>query len=168
MREHGIAGNSRRTDRRSLTKASASWLDLATREVIGYSMADHHRAELVVDALDMAAAPGRLEPGCVIHSDRGSPYTSGQLRTRISELGHRQSMGRTGSCFDNAAAESFWLKETSRPTRHVCAIGKIRPSRYNDTASKITGKLQRAQDHRRRRRPLSTTGPQERSRGLFG
>jgi transposase InsO family protein len=152
MREHGIAGNSRRTGRRSLTKADtkaapspdligrdftatspgtkivgdityiptaegwlylASWLDLATREVIGYSMADHHRAELVVDALDMAAALGRLEPGCVIHSDRGSEYTSGQLRDRISKLGYRQSMGRTGSCFDNAAAESFWavLKE---------------------------------------------------------
>jgi transposase InsO family protein len=76
-------------------------------------MADHHRAELVVDALDMAAALGRLEPGCVIHSDRGSEYTSGQLRDRISKLGYRQSMGRTGSCFDNAAAESFWavLKE---------------------------------------------------------
>lgn len=76
-------------------------------------MADHHRAELVLDALDMAAALGRLEPGCVIHSDRGSEYTSTQLRTRIGELGHRQSVGRTGSCFDNAAAESFWavLKE---------------------------------------------------------
>ncbi|GAA2569383.1 DDE-type integrase/transposase/recombinase [Streptomyces sp. NPDC000678] len=76
-------------------------------------MADHHRAELVVDALDVAAALGRLEPGCLIHSDRGSEYTSDQLRTRIGELGHRQSMGRTGSCFDNAAAESFWavLKE---------------------------------------------------------
>ncbi|MGW1803334.1 IS3 family transposase, partial [Streptomyces sp. NPDC001984] len=139
MRQHGIAGNSRRTGRRSLTKADskaapapdligrdftatspgmkivgdityiptsegrlylASWLDLATREVIGYSMADHHRAELIVDALDMAAALGRLEPGCVIHSDRGSEYTSTQLHTRIGELGHRQSMGRTGSCFD--------------------------------------------------------------------
>ncbi|MBT2459575.1 IS3 family transposase [Streptomyces sp. ISL-86] len=78
----------------------ASWLDLATREVIGYSMADHHRAELVVDALDMATALGRLEPCCVIHSDRGSEYTSHQLRDRISMLGHRQSMGRTGSCFN--------------------------------------------------------------------
>lgn len=152
MREHGIVGNSRRTGRRSLTRAGtkavpspdligrdftatrpgtktvgditsipaaggwlcpASWLDLATREVIGYSMADHHRAELVVDALDMAAALGRLEPGCVIHSDRGSECTSRQLSDKTGVLGRRQSMGRTGSCFDNAAAESFWavLKE---------------------------------------------------------
>ncbi|GAB2816786.1 hypothetical protein GCM10027073_55660 [Streptomyces chlorus] len=89
------------------------WLDLATREVIGYSMADHHRAGLVVDALDMAAKLGRLQPGCVIHSDRGSEYTSTQLRDKIRELTGRQSMGRTGICYDNAAAESFWavLKE---------------------------------------------------------
>jgi transposase InsO family protein len=50
----------------------ACWLDLATREVVGYAMADHHRAELVVDALDMAHARTALETGCVIHSDRGS------------------------------------------------------------------------------------------------
>ncbi|MFJ9634692.1 IS3 family transposase [Streptomyces sp. NPDC101175] len=91
----------------------ARWLDLATREVVGYAMADHHRAELVVDALDMAYGRGGPEPGCVIHSDRGSEYTSTQFRARIQELGLRQSCGRTGSCFDNAAAESFWalLKE---------------------------------------------------------
>jgi putative transposase len=91
----------------------ACWLDLATREVVGYAMADHHRAELVVDALDMAHGRGGLEPGCVVHSDRGSEYTSAQFRAQIIELGLRQSCGRTGSCFDNAAAESFWalLKE---------------------------------------------------------
>ncbi|MGR8008110.1 DDE-type integrase/transposase/recombinase [Streptomyces hypolithicus] len=91
----------------------AGWLDLATREIVGYSMADHHRADLVVDALDMAANLGRLEPGCVIHSDRGSEYTSAQLRAKIEQLSGRQSMGRTGICFDNAVAESFWavLKE---------------------------------------------------------
>ncbi|WP_030187225.1 IS3 family transposase [Streptomyces sp. NRRL S-813] len=85
----------------------ACWLDLATREVVGYAMADHHRAELVVDALDMAYGRGGLEPGCVIHSDRG------RFRERIGNFGLRQSCGRTGSCFDNAAAESFWalLKE---------------------------------------------------------
>ncbi|MEU2866362.1 DDE-type integrase/transposase/recombinase, partial [Streptomyces mirabilis] len=91
----------------------ACWLDLATREVVGYAMADHHRAELVVDALDMAHGRGGLEPGCVIHSDRDSEYTSTQFRARMRKLGLRQSCGRTGSCFDNAAAESFWalLKE---------------------------------------------------------
>ncbi|MFE2580192.1 IS3 family transposase [Streptomyces sp. NPDC059378] len=91
----------------------ATWMDLATREIVGYSMADHHRASLVVDALRMAAGRGRLQPGCIVHSDRGSEYTADELRCEINRLGLRQSMGRTGSCFDNAAAESFFavLKE---------------------------------------------------------
>jgi transposase InsO family protein len=91
----------------------AIWLDLATREIVGYSMADHHRASLVVDALRMATGRGRLQPGRIAHSDRGSEYTSDELRREIRDLGMRQSMGRTGSCFDNAAAESFFavLKE---------------------------------------------------------
>lgn len=86
----------------------ACWLDLATREVVGWSMADHHRADLVVDALHMAHGRGRLEPGCIAHSDRGSEYTSTQFRSEIARLGMRASTGRTGSCYDNAAAESFW------------------------------------------------------------
>nr|WP_239085178.1 IS3 family transposase [Streptomyces halstedii] len=91
----------------------ACWLDLTTREVVGYAMADHHRASLVVDALRMAHGRGDLQPGCVAHSDRDSEYTSDQFRREVRELGLRQSCGRAGSCFDNAAAESFWalLKE---------------------------------------------------------
>lgn len=86
----------------------ATVLDLATREVIGYAMADHHRAELVADALCMAAGRGELQPGCIMHTDRGSEYTSGEFRSLIRELNLRQSMGRTGICYDNAAAESFF------------------------------------------------------------
>ncbi|MCP9961647.1 IS3 family transposase [Streptomyces somaliensis] len=86
----------------------ACWLDLATREVVGYAMADHHRAELVVDALDMAYGRGGMESGCVIHGDRGSEHTSTQFQDRMGKSGLRQSCGRTGACFDNAAAESFW------------------------------------------------------------
>ncbi|MFD5514127.1 IS3 family transposase [Streptomyces sp. NPDC127051] len=86
----------------------ATWLDLATRETVGYPVADHHRAALAVDALRMAAGRGRLRPGCITHSDRGSEYTSEELRREIRRLGLRQSMGRTGSCYDNAAAESFF------------------------------------------------------------
>ncbi|MGW2189961.1 IS3 family transposase [Streptomyces sp. NPDC001719] len=91
----------------------ATWLDLATREVVGYSMADHHRASLVVDAPRMAAGRGRLKPGCITHSYRGSECTSDEIRWEIGRLNLRQSMGRTGSCYDNAAAESFFavLKE---------------------------------------------------------
>ncbi|MGW5974035.1 IS3 family transposase [Streptomyces sp. NPDC055185] len=86
----------------------ATVIDLATREVVGYAMADHHRAGLVVDALRMAAGQGGLKEGCITHSDRGAEYTSREYRALIKGLGLRQSMGRTGSCYDNAAAESFF------------------------------------------------------------
>ncbi|MFE5587225.1 IS3 family transposase [Kitasatospora sp. NPDC056531] len=91
----------------------ATCIDLATREVVGYAMADHHRAELPVAALRMAAGRGGLERGCIFHSDRGSEYTSNEFRSEIGKLDMRQSMGRVGSCYDNAAAESFFalLKE---------------------------------------------------------
>ncbi|MFB7501796.1 IS3 family transposase [Streptomyces sp. NPDC056161] len=74
----------------------ATVIDLATREVIGYAMADHHRAELVTDALHMAAGRGGLQLGCIMHTDRGSEYASDEFRHEISKLNLRQSMGRTG------------------------------------------------------------------------
>ncbi|WP_245727083.1 DDE-type integrase/transposase/recombinase [Streptomyces longwoodensis] len=85
--------------------------------MVGYSMADHHRAGLVVDALKMAAGRGQLKPGCIAQSDRGSEYTSDELRCEISRLGLRQSMGRTGSCFDNAAESFFALLKEEIGTR---------------------------------------------------
>ncbi len=86
----------------------ATVIDLATREVIGYAMADHHRASLVTDALRMAAGRGGLQPGCIMHTDRGSEYTSSEFREQARKLDLRQSMGRTGICYDNATAESFF------------------------------------------------------------
>ena len=85
----------------------ATVIDLASRSR-GWAIADHMRTSLVVDALDMAYGRGRLEHGCMVHSDRGSEYTSTQFGNEIGKLGMRGSTGRTGSCFDNAAAESFW------------------------------------------------------------
>ncbi|WNI28729.1 IS3 family transposase [Streptomyces sp. ITFR-6] len=86
----------------------ATCIDLATREVIGWAMADHHRAELPVTALRMAAGRGGLEHGCVMHTDRGSEYTSDEFRTVIRKSRMTQSVGRVGSCYGNAAAESWF------------------------------------------------------------
>ncbi|WP_329537232.1 DDE-type integrase/transposase/recombinase (plasmid) [Streptomyces sp. NBC_01450] len=88
-------------------------LDLSTREVVGYAVADHHRATLAIDTLRMAAERGRLQPACIAHPDRGSESTSGQFQLETGKLNLRQSCGRTGSRFDNVSAESFWalLKE---------------------------------------------------------
>lgn len=83
-------------------------IDCYNKEVIGYAMADHMRTELVTDALDMAARNHRLADGCIMHSDRGAQYTSAEYLERLAELGLRHSLGRTGVCWDNALAESFF------------------------------------------------------------
>jgi transposase InsO family protein len=86
----------------------ATVIDLCTREVVGWAMADHMRTQLVADAIRMAYIGGHTAGNAIFHTDRGSQYTSRQFRGVLAELDIRQSAGRTGSCFDNAAAESFF------------------------------------------------------------
>lgn len=87
----------------------ASVLDLGSRRWLGYSMADHMRTELVVDALTMAAGTrGGRTDGIIFHGDRGSQYMSHDYRQQVADLGMLQSVGRTGVCWDNAVAESAW------------------------------------------------------------
>jgi putative transposase len=87
----------------------ASVLDLGSRRLLGYSMADHMRTSLVLDALEMAAAArGGHTAGIIFHGDRGSQYMSSDHRQALKALGMLQSVGRTGVCWDNAVAESFW------------------------------------------------------------
>jgi putative transposase len=88
----------------------ASVLDLASRHLVGWSMGNHHDAGLVGDALDAAVATRgrRRMDGTIFHSDRGSEYTSAVCIDVCERLGLRRSMGRTGSCLDNAVAESFF------------------------------------------------------------
>lgn len=109
----------------------AGWLYLATvidcfnKEVIGYAMADHMRTSLVADALGMAARNHPLAVDCIFHSDRGTQYTSTEFAEKLAELTMRQSLGRTGCCYDNALAESFFatlknerVHRTVYPTRN--------------------------------------------------
>lgn len=88
----------------------ATVLDLASRRLLGWSMGNHHDTGLVSDALGAAvAARGRARmAGTIFHHDRGSEYTSGDFRRRCDQLGIAQSASRTGSCLDNAVAESFF------------------------------------------------------------
>jgi transposase InsO family protein len=87
----------------------ATVIDLFSGRLIGWSIADHHRAELVRDALAAAvAARGGDVTGVIFHSDRGSEYTSRLVADYCAGQGIRRSMGRVGSCFDNAAAESLF------------------------------------------------------------
>ena len=86
----------------------ATVIDCYSKKVVGWQIADHMRAELVEDALRHAAATSVIEPRAIFHSDRGSVYTSGSYRALIGRLGMRSSMGRTGVCWDNSMAESFF------------------------------------------------------------
>lgn len=86
----------------------ATVIDLATRMVVGWQMADHMRTSLVIDALEMARTHGRVEPGAVFHADRGAQYTSAEFATYCARIGVAQSLGRTGVCWDNAAAETWF------------------------------------------------------------
>ena len=86
----------------------ATTLDLFSGRCLGYAMGAHHDAALVSASLQMAAAArGGDVDGVIFHSDRGSEYTSAAYNGLCDRLGVVQSMGRVGSCFDNAAAEAF-------------------------------------------------------------
>ena len=82
--------------------------DMATREIVGWSMADHLRAELCIDALVMALQRCRPSPGLIHHSDRGVQYACGPYRAVLERHGITQSMSRRGNCLDNAPMESFF------------------------------------------------------------
>jgi transposase InsO family protein len=86
-------------------------IDMFSRKVIGYAMADHMRAELVVAALRMALQRGRKIDGEIwLHSDRGSQFASEMFREALNVVGIDQSMSRRGDCWDNAPCESWFSK----------------------------------------------------------
>jgi transposase InsO family protein len=86
----------------------ATVIDLASRKVVGWALAEHMRAELVLDALDMAFAQRQPDPGVIFHSDRGCQYTSADYGNLARAHGVVLSVGRKGECWDNAVAESFF------------------------------------------------------------
>jgi transposase InsO family protein len=101
----------------------ASVLDLGSRRLLGYSMAEHMRTELVLDALGMAvAARGGNAPvaGVIAHADRGSQYTSNDYIDFCQARQMRPSVGKTGVCWDNAVVESFW-----ESLKRECLQGRV-------------------------------------------
>lgn len=139
------------------------WLYLATvidahsRRVIGWAIADHMRTDLVQDALQMAIVLRGERPATVVfHADRGTQYASNQITRFAATNGITRSMGRTGVCWDNAMAESFfatlktefyyrrvwptkagaaravgaWIEDRYNRRRRHSALGQISPVRY--------------------------------------
>ena len=83
-------------------------LDLCSRAVVGWSMADHMRAELVNQALAMAIWQRQPAAGLIMHTARGSQYGADSYRQLLTQHGMQPSMSRKGNCWDNAVAESFF------------------------------------------------------------
>jgi putative transposase len=93
--------------------------DLATREVVGWSMADHPRADLCVDALVVALQRRRPGGDLIHHSDRGVQYAAEPYREVLRRHGIRQSMSREGNCPDDAPMESFFASLKKEHVHHV-------------------------------------------------
>ncbi len=114
----------------------ATVIDLASRRVVGWALADHMRTELVTDALTMAFANRAPERGVIFHSDRGRQYTSGDFAELAWANGVVLSVGRKGECWDNAVAESFFATIKRELIAH--ALG--RRGRDSDALSSNTSK----------------------------
>lgn len=84
----------------------ATVIDLHSRALVGYAVADHMRTSLITDALDMAIATRRPAAGTIFHSDRGTQYTSTEFDKYCRENDISRSLGKTGICYDNAVSES--------------------------------------------------------------
>ncbi len=87
----------------------AVWVDLWSRRVVGWCLADHMRDELVITALRRAFLGRQPADGLILHSDRGGQYASKDFRKLLAGK-YLQSMSRAGECYDNATAESFWSR----------------------------------------------------------
>ena len=82
--------------------------DMWSRRVVGHALADHLRAQSVVEALQMALGRRAVAPGLIFHSDRGKQYIDRKVREILIAYGMKQSMSSTGNCYDNEMAESFF------------------------------------------------------------
>jgi transposase InsO family protein len=118
----------------------ATVIDCHTKAVIGWAMDDNYKTPLIEQAIRMAARNYPITSGAIFHSDRGSNYTSSQFAATLAALDIRQSVGRTGICYDNAMAESFFaalknerVHRTEYPTRQhaMTDIARYIELRYN-------------------------------------
>jgi len=134
----------------------ATVIDLHSRKVVGYSVANHMRTSLIEDALDMAIRHRSPGPGVIFHSDRGSQYTSARFAEFCTRNNVVRSLGSTGICYDNAVSESFfatykkelihtrpwptlndlrrrtfsWIEEYYNRTRRHSTLGYLTPEEY--------------------------------------
>ena len=134
------------TDLTDLIPQMCAVRDGCSRRVLGWAIEDHMRTDLVEAALRQAVTlRGELPDDVVFHADRGTQFTSVQIADAAGDFGVLRSMGRTGVCWDNAAAETFWstLKTESYNRRrwHTKAEARLAVGAW------ITGRYNRRRRH---------------------
>ena len=111
-------------------------LDAWSRKIVGWSMANHLRAELVVDALEMALGQRRPADGVIVHSGQGSQHTSVAFGERCKEAGIRPSMGSVGDAYDNALCESVSPRSNASHSTAAGPCPKLKPASRASASSK--------------------------------
>lgn len=128
-------------------------IDVYSRRVVGWAAAAHMRAELMVAALTMAVGARQPAPGLIVHSDRGSQYTSDDWLAALDDIGARASMGRVGWCWDNSLAEA-WFATFKNELVHPIGAYTTRRIAHLEIARYI-----RWHNHQRRHSALDQTSP---------
>lgn len=128
-------------------------LDLWSRKIVGWAMADHLRSELVVDALRMAQTQRQPGRGLLVHSDRGVQYASGQTREFLAAHGWQASMSRAGNPYDNAWMESA----IGKLKREV--LGRSVPADHASARQQLFAGIECWYNHRRRHSALDYKSP---------
>ena len=123
----------------------ASWQDRVSRRVAGWKVSDRMTDDLVIDALGKALMRGHIAKDAIIHSDRGSQYSSKDFRKLLTKHGLRQSMSGRGNCYDNAQAESFWARLKTELLENG-AFRNVEEAR-SETFSYIEGYYNRVRRH---------------------
>lgn len=123
----------------------AAVMDLYSRRIVGWAMADHLRADLPLAALRMAVSAQRPSAGLIHHSDRGVQYASADYRKLIQSAGLRASMSRKGDCYDNAPMESFFHTLKTELVHH--SHYATRPEATRDIFAYIEGFYNRTRRH---------------------
>lgn len=133
----------------------ATVIDCHTKAVVGWAMDDNYRTPLISAAVDMAARNHDLAPQAIFHSDRGSNYTSADFAATLKRHDLSQSVGRTGICYDNAMAESFFAA-----LKNECVHRTVYPSREH-ARKDVTRYIEMRYNTRRLHSGLGYKTPQE-------
>ena len=138
----------------------SGWQDVVGKRVAGWKVSERMTDDIVIDALDKALRRGYVARDAIIHSDRGSQYSSNDFRKLLKQHDLRQSMSGKGNCYDNAQAESFW----ARLKTELLEGGAFR--NVDEARSEVFSYIEGYYNHIRRHSAIGYLSPEEFERKL--